>query len=109
MAKSLIDAAADAGADAVKFQTFKADQLATPAAAKADYEKNSGDSGELQQAMLCKLELSEQAHLDLISHCQMRGIRFLSTAFDPESTRFLDSLALPYVKTRREKSPICRI
>jgi N,N'-diacetyllegionaminate synthase len=97
-AKALIDAAADAGANAVKFQTFKADQLVTHAAAKADYQKQSGDASESQQAMLRKLELSDEAHRELIDHCQSRGIQFLSTAFDPASAGFLDSLALPFAK-----------
>lgn len=97
-AKLLIDAAADAGADAVKFQTFKADKLVTGTAAKADYQKSSGESGESQRTMLRKLELSDAAHLDLIDHCRSRGIQFLSTAFDPESAGFLDSLSLPFAK-----------
>jgi N,N'-diacetyllegionaminate synthase len=97
-AKALIDAAADAGADAVKFQTFKADKLVTGTAAKADYQKGSGESGESQHAMLRKLELSDEAHRELIDHCRSRGIQFLSTAFDPASAGFLDSLALPFAK-----------
>ena len=98
IAKSLIDAAADAGADAVKFQTFKADELVTQTAAKADYQKQSGDASESQHAMLRKLELSEAAHRELINHCRSRGIQFLSTAFDTASAGFLDSLALPFAK-----------
>jgi N,N'-diacetyllegionaminate synthase len=98
MARALIDAAADAGADAVKFQTFKADRLVTQAAAKADYQKQSGASGESQHAMLRKLELSDEAHLELVRHCRERGIQFLSTAFDPESAGFLGTLSLPFAK-----------
>ena len=98
MALALVDAAADAGADAVKFQTFKADKLVTSIATKADYQKNSDDCGESQQAMLRKLELSEDAHLELIRHCALRRIQFLSTAFDPESAGFLGSLSLPFAK-----------
>ena len=97
-ARALIDAAAHSGADAVKFQTFKADNLVTQSADKADYQKPSGDVGESQHAMLRKLELSDKAHLELIAHCRTRGIQFLSTAFDPESARFLDSLHLPFAK-----------
>jgi N,N'-diacetyllegionaminate synthase len=98
MAKALVDAAADAGADAVKFQTFKAGKLVTRTAEKATYQKKSGDTGESQHAMLCKLELSNDDHLALISHCGQRGIQFLSTAFDSDSAGFLDSLSLPFVK-----------
>lgn len=98
IAKALIDAAADAGANAVKFQTFKADKLVTQKAEKADYQKQSGDSGESQHAMLRNLELSDAAHLELIAHCRSRGIQFLSTAFDPGSAGFLATLALPFAK-----------
>jgi N,N'-diacetyllegionaminate synthase len=97
-AKLLIDVAADAGADAVKFQTFKAEQLVTSTAVKADYQKSSGETGESQQTMLRKLELSDAAHLELIDHCRLRGIQFLSTAFDPDSAGFLASLSLPFAK-----------
>lgn len=98
LAIGLVDAAADAGADAVKFQTFKAEKLATPAASKAAYQIESGESGESQQAMLRKLELTEDAHHELIRHCGKLGIQFLSTAFDPESAGFLGRLSLPFVK-----------
>ena len=98
MAKALVDAAADAGADAVKFQTFKADKLVTRTAEKAAYQTTSGDEGESQHAMLRKLELSDEDHHELIDHCRQRGIQFLSTAFDADSAGFLDSLSLPFVK-----------
>lgn len=98
IAKTLIDAATDAGADAVKFQTFKADKLVTPAAAKAEYQKQFSGASESQQAMLRKLELSDEFHFELIEHCRSRGIQFLSTAFDPDSAIFLNSLALPFTK-----------
>jgi N,N'-diacetyllegionaminate synthase len=98
IAKALVDAAADAGANAVKFQTFKADELVTQAAAKADYQKQSCDASESQHAMLRRLELTDEAHRALIDHCRARGIQFLSTAFDPESAGFLGSLALPFAK-----------
>lgn len=97
-AKSLIDAASDAGADAIKFQTFIADQLVTKAANKADYQKKSGGPGESQHDMLRRLELSSEAYLELINYCQKRKIQFLSTAFDPDSTDFLNSLSLPFAK-----------
>jgi N,N'-diacetyllegionaminate synthase len=95
---ALVDAAADAGADAVKFQTFRADLLVTRDAGKAAYQEKSGATGESQHAMLRALELSEEDHLALIGHCGKRGIQFLSTAFDSASARFLDSLTLPFLK-----------
>lgn len=98
LAKQLINAAADAGADAVKFQTFRADKLVTGAAAKADYQKSSGERHESQQEMLHKLELSDEAHMELVNHCLAQEIQFLSTAFDPASAQFLNSLSLPFSK-----------
>ncbi len=89
MALRLIDAAAAGGADAVKFQTFRAEDLVTEAAPKAAYQKAAGDSGESQLAMLRRLELSPATHRDLLAHCRRRGIEFLSTPFDRESLRFL--------------------
>jgi N,N'-diacetyllegionaminate synthase len=97
-AKLLIDAAANSGADAVKFQTFKADKLVTQTAAKADYQKKCGDASESQLAMLRKFELSSEAHRELIDYSRLQGIQFLSTAFDPESADFLGSLDLPFTK-----------
>lgn len=95
MAKRLVDAAADAGADYVKFQTFKAGNLVTGKASKAEYQKkNTGESDESQLAMLRKLELSESDHRELKDYCQKKGIKFLSTPFDLESIEFLHSLGL---------------
>ena len=91
MAKKLVDVASDAGADLVKFQTFNADRLVTENASKADYQKLAGDNNESQQSMLRKLELTEAMHHELIAHCAMRGIGFLSTGFDRESIDLLDS------------------
>jgi len=91
-AKQLIDAAADAGADLVKFQTFKADRLATNTAKKADYQTQTTDSTESQHAMLLRLELTEAMHHELIAHCASRNIGFLSTGFDIESVDLLVSL-----------------
>jgi N-acetylneuraminate synthase len=90
MAKKLIDAAADAGADAVKFQTFRADALVSATAPKANYQKTGNDASESQYDMLRKLELNEAAHRTLVAHCRKRKIQFLSTPFDEES---LDLLA----------------
>lgn len=95
MAKRLVDAAAEAGADYVKFQTFKAENLVTGKASKAEYQKkNTGESEESQLAMLRKLELSESDHRELKDYCQKKGIKFLSTPFDLESIEFLHSLGL---------------
>ena len=90
LARRLIDAAAQAGADLVKFQTFTADLLVTPTAAKADYQTQTTAAAETQHGMLRRLELTWGMHLALINHCQHRGIGFFSTAFDLPS---LDRLA----------------
>jgi N-acetylneuraminate synthase len=89
IAKKLIDAAADAGADAVKFQTFRADALVSATAPKANYQKARTSASESQLSMLRKLELNEAAHRTLVAHCRMRKIQFLSTPFDEESIDFL--------------------
>jgi len=100
LARQLIDVAADAGADYVKFQTFKAGELASPTAQKAAYQKtNMGDTGEAAQlAMLEALELKPEDHHGLIAYCAERNIKFLSTAFDPSSIAYLAQLDLDYVK-----------
>lgn len=92
MARQLIDAAAEAGADAVKFQTFKADKVATRSAPKANYQLESTSGEESQQEMLRKLELNEVQHRELMAHCAWHGILFLSTPFDEESADLLESL-----------------
>jgi N,N'-diacetyllegionaminate synthase len=92
LAKQLIDAAATAGADLVKFQTFKADHLVTRTAKKADYQKQTTDSIESQHSMLSRLELTETMHHELIAHCAMRNIGFLSTGFDIVSVNLLVSI-----------------
>src|SRR5579872_6288378 len=74
LARRLIDVAADAGADAVKFQTFRADLLVTPTAAKAAYQAKQTGAGETQHAMLRRLELTEKDHRNLWEHAQARGI-----------------------------------
>lgn len=95
MAKQLIDAAADAGVDYVKFQTFKAENLVTKSATKAEYQqRNIGNGDNSQYAMLKKLELSSQQHNELIEYCKKRDVKFFSTAFDFESIDFLASLHL---------------
>lgn len=93
MAKQLIDAAAIAGVDYVKFQTFKAEKLVTKNAKQAEYQqRNAADDSQL--AMLKKLELSKEEHEELIGYCHDKGVQFLSTAFDMESVDFLHSLNL---------------
>ena len=82
MAKSLIDAAADAKADLVKFQTFSAEALATPNANMAEYQAKNTGSTSTQLEMLRQLELRHEDHESLIAHCKMRGVGFFSTAFD---------------------------
>jgi N-acetylneuraminate synthase len=97
-ALELVDAAADAGADIVKFQTFKARSLVTASARKAEYQiANTGDDGG-QFEMLRRLELSPADHHALVARCAARGIRFLSTAFDEDSLAFLATLGMPAVK-----------
>lgn len=100
-AMQLVDVAVEAGADAVKFQTFKAENLVTQKASKAEYQKQTTGAEENQLAMLRKLELKHEFHVQLRDYCQQRGIAFLSTAFDFESLRFLvdevgiDKLKIP--------------
>jgi N-acetylneuraminate synthase len=100
MAKKLIDAAAEAGADYVKFQTFKTEKLVSLSAKKAEYQQKnmSGDSSDSQFQMLKKLELSVQQHHELIAYCKTKNIRFLSTAFDLDSIDLLVSLGIELFK-----------
>ena len=89
LAFKLVDAAFEAGADIVKFQTFKAANVITAAAEQADYQIANTRTKESQLAMLSKLELSFECHLELVKYCNKVGIEFLSTAFDSESLDFL--------------------
>lgn len=98
LAKKLIDIAADAGADAVKFQTFKADRIVVKSAEKANYQKQATDKRESQYEMIKKLELNEVMHNELINHCKQKSIIFLSTPFDYDSIELLDSLGLKIFK-----------
>lgn len=89
LAFQLVDAAYHAGADIVKFQTFKAKNLVTEQAQQADYQVANTQKQESQLAMLSRLELSYEAHHQLVAYCEKLGIEFLSTAFDSESLDFL--------------------
>lgn len=99
LAKRLVDAAADAGADYIKFQTFKAEKLVNPKAPKADYQqKNLNDNDDSQFEMLKMLELDEDSHEQLVQYAVAKGIRFLSTAFDLDSLEYLASLGMKLAK-----------
>jgi N-acetylneuraminate synthase len=99
MALRLVDAAAETGADLVKFQTFKAEALVTAAAPKADYQNRNAPESTSQFEMLKALELDRAAHEALIARCKAKGIGFLSTPFDPESVDLLTrTLGLKLVK-----------
>ena len=98
MARKLIDAAAAAGADLVKFQTFSADRLVTADASKASYQVRNASAVETQHAMLSRLELSREMHVELINHCRSRAIEFFSTGFDEKSVDFLIELGTSRIK-----------
>ena len=98
-AKKLIDVAAEAGVDYVKFQTFKADKLVTKAAKKANYQSlNIKDSDNSQYNMLKNLELSHNDHLELLDYCYKKKIKFFSTAFDIDGVNYLNTLGLKRFK-----------
>jgi N,N'-diacetyllegionaminate synthase len=98
MAKRLIDVAAEAGADLVKFQTFSADRLVTANAGKAGYQAANCGADESQHAMLRRLELTPAMHRELQTHCRARGIGFFSTGFDLQSLDLLAELGLDRFK-----------
>lgn len=98
LAKKLIDVAADAGVDYVKFQTFKADKIVTQSAEKAQYQQNATGATESQYEMLKKLELTDAMHHELFNYCQKSSVQFLSTGFDIESVDFLLSLGQQLIK-----------
>jgi N,N'-diacetyllegionaminate synthase len=98
LAKKMIDAAVVAGADAVKFQTFKAEKVISKYAPKAEYQKKTTGADESQLEMVKKLELDEVAHKELLACCRFRNIQFLSTPFDLESIDLLNKLGLEIFK-----------
>ena len=97
-AKKLIEAAANAGADYVKFQTFKADKLVSKDAELANYQKVSVENDDTQYKMLKKLEMPEDWYFKLIEHSIKNGIKFLSTGFDEESIDFLEKYSVDFYK-----------
>jgi N,N'-diacetyllegionaminate synthase len=97
-AEQLIETAAEAGADLVKFQTFSADRLVTGSASKADYQLETTSTSDSQHEMIHKLELSREMHEELIAHCKKCGVGFFSTGFDPQSVDLLAELGLDRFK-----------
>ena len=97
-AKKLIDVAAEAGVDFVKFQTFKAENLVSKEAKKADYQKNVGTKNDTQYDMLKRLELTKSNHSILIEYANSKGVGFFSTAFDLEGLEYLKSLGFDMFK-----------
>lgn len=97
-ARALIDAAAAAGADAVKFQTFQPGLLVTKSTQKAEYQKVQTGSDQSQHDMLVALSLGEDVFRELADHCTARNITFLSTPFDAASADFLASIKVPLIK-----------
>lgn len=99
LAKKLIDIAVEAKVDAIKFQTFKTELVMSKNAVKADYQiENTDNAIETQYEMVKKLELNEEAHYELISYCHSKNIMFLSTPFDHDSIKLLNSLGLEIFK-----------
>jgi N,N'-diacetyllegionaminate synthase len=98
MAHKLVDVAVQAGADAVKFQTFKTERLVTPDASKAEYQRQTTDAAESQYDMLRQLELSPKVHQELMAHCLEKSILFMSTPFGEESADLLDDLGVAVFK-----------
>ena len=98
LAKKLIDVASYAGANAVKFQTFKAKNLATKNLEKANYQKNMTNKKETQFDMLKKLELNEEMHIKLIEYSKKKNIKFISSPFDHESIKLLNNLGMEIFK-----------
>jgi N,N'-diacetyllegionaminate synthase len=98
LAKQMIDAAVGFGVNAIKFQTFKSNKLVVRRAVKAHYQQKTTDASELQLDMLKRLELTTVQHGELITYCEKKNIRFLSTAFDSDSIDLLESFNIPIHK-----------
>lgn len=98
LGRRLVDVAVSAGADAIKFQAFKADRVASAVAMKADYQVQTTGASESQLEMLRRLELSEDGHRELWEYCRRRGIGYLCTPFDEESADFLETLGVEAFK-----------
>ena len=98
MARKLVEVAAEARADAIKFQSFRAEKVVSRSAPKAEYQLKTTDATESQEQMLRKLELSPEAHVELQAHCKEVGLQFISTAFDIESVDLLAELGVPVFK-----------
>jgi N-acetylneuraminate synthase len=99
LARDLIAAAAEAGVDAVKFQTFRSEKLVAEDASKADYQTETTDANESQAKMLRRLELSPEQHHTIAEHCAAHDLQFLSTPFDAQSARFLvEEFDVPRIK-----------
>jgi N,N'-diacetyllegionaminate synthase len=98
IAKKLVDAAKEAGADAIKFQTFKAENMVSKYAQKAEYQKGTTRDDESQLEMIKKLELDLKSHKELIQYCKKKQILFLSSPFDLESIDLLNKLGLKIIK-----------
>ena len=97
-ALQMVDVAARIGADAIKFQTFKAERLLANDAPKAKYQREGTPAEESAHEMLSRLELSEDAYHRLQERCEHKGILFISTPFDEESADFLENLNVPAYK-----------
>lgn len=98
IARKLVNEAAKAGVDAVKFQTFKAENIVCKNTAKADYQKETTDAEQSQFEMLKKLELTEEMHRELVAYCKEKGILFLSTPFDVDSVDYLSGIGMEIMK-----------
>src|SRR3989338_4073502 len=105
LAQRLVDVATDARADVVKFQTFKTERGVTADAPKADYQLRTTDAAESQYDMLRRLELSPEAHHELVGYCRKKGILFMSSPFDEESADFLETLGVLAFKIPPGETP----